>query len=86
MEKPIVVVTRSWTATAQNAIGERFVARLNPTDRILSPAEIIEQCDGAVALCPSGFDAIDENLISKLPESVKLIATISAGTQHIDIS
>ena len=86
MEKPIVVVTRSWTATAQKAIAERFEARLNPTDRILSPTEIIKQCDGATALCPSGFDAIDNNLISKLPESVKLIATISAGTQHIDIS
>ena len=84
--KPIVVVTRSWTATAQKAIAEQFEARLNPTDRILSPTEIIKQCDGATALCPSGFDAIDNNLISKLPESVKLIATISAGTQHIDIS
>jgi glyoxylate reductase len=86
MEKPIVVVTRSWTATAQKEIAERFEARLNPTDRIMSPTEMIEQCDGATALCPSGFDAIDNNLISKLPESVKLIATISAGTQHIDIS
>ena len=86
MTKPIVVLTRSWTPTAQKEISERFDARLNPTDRILSPEEIIEQCEGATALCPSGFDAIDADLISKLPESVKLIATISAGTQHIDIS
>lgn len=86
MTKPVVVVTRSWTPTAQQAIAERFDARLNPTDRILTPAEIVEQCEGATALCPSGFDAIDADLISKLPESVKLIATISAGTQHIDIS
>ncbi len=86
MTKPVVVVTRSWTPTAQQAIAERFDAKLNPTDRVLTPAEIVEQCEGATALCPSGFDAIDADLISKLPESVKLIATISAGTQHIDIS
>ena len=86
MTKPVVVVTRSWTPTAQQAIAERFDAKLNPTDRILTPAEIVEQCEGATALCPSGFDSIDADLISKLPESVKLIATISAGTQHIDIS
>ena len=86
MTKPVVVLTRSWTPTAQQAIAERFDAKLNPTDRILTPAEIVEQCEGATALCPSGFDAIDADLISKLPESVKLIATISAGTQHIDIS
>lgn len=86
MTKPVVVVTRSWTPTAQQAIAERFDAKLNPTDRILTPADIVEQCEGATALCPSGFDAIDADLISKLPESVKLIATISAGTQHIDIS
>ena len=86
MTKPVVVVTRSWTPTAQQAIAERFDAKLNPTDRILTPAEIVEQCEGATALCPSGFDAIDADLISRLPESIKLIATISAGTQHIDIS
>ena len=86
MTKPVVVVTRSWTPTAQQAIAERFDARLNPTDRILTPAEIVKQCEGAIALCPSGFDAIDADLISRLPESIKLIATISAGTQHIDIS
>ena len=86
MTKPVVVVTRSWTPTAQQAIAERFDARLNLTDRILSPEEIVEQCEGATALCPSGFDAIDADLISRLPESIKLIATISAGTQHIDIS
>ena len=86
MTKPVVVVTRSWTATAQKAIAERFDARLNLTDRILSPEEIVKQCEGATALCPSGFDAIDADLISRLPESIKLIATISAGTQHIDIS
>ena len=86
MTKPVVVVTRSWTPTAQQAISERFDARLNLTDRILSPEEIVKQCEGATALCPSGFDAIDADLISRLPESIKLIATISAGTQHIDIS
>jgi len=86
MTKPVVVVTRSWTPTAQQAIAERFDAKLNPTDRILTPTDIVEQCEGATALCPCGFDAIDADLISKLPESVKLIATISAGTQHIDIS
>ena len=86
MTKPVVVVTRSWTPTTQQAIAERFDAKLNPTDRILTRAEIVEQCEGATVLCPSGFDAIDADLISKLPESVKLIATISAGTQHIDIS
>lgn len=86
MTKPVVVLTRSWTPTAQKEIAERFDARLNPADRILSTEEIIEWCEGATALCPCAFDVIDEDLISKLPESVKLIATISAGTQHIDIS
>ena len=66
MGKPIVVVTRSWTATAQKAIADRFDARLNSTDRILTPAEIEERCDGATALCHSGSDIIDKDLISKL--------------------
>jgi glyoxylate reductase len=52
----------------------------------MSAEEIVEQCQGATVLCPCGFDPIDSHLISKLPDSVKLIATISAGTQHIDVS
>ncbi len=86
MTKPVVVVTRSWTKAVQTAIAERFDVRLNPSDRIMSAEEIVEQCQGATVLCPCGFDPIDVHLISKLPDSVKLIATISAGTQHIDVS
>ena len=86
MTKPVVVVTRSWTKTVQTAIAERFDARLNPSDRTMSAEEIVEQCQGATVLCPCGLDPIDAHLISKLPDSVKLIATISAGTQHIDVS
>ena len=86
MTKPVVVVTRSWTKAVQTAIAERFDARLNPSDRTMSAEEIVEQCQGATVLCPCGFDPIDSHLISKLPDSVKLIATISAGTQHIDVS
>ena len=86
MTKPVVVVTRSWTKTVQTAIAERFDARLNPSDRTMSAEEIVEQCQGATVLCPCGLDPIDSHLISKLPDSVKLIATISAGTQHIDVS
>jgi len=84
--KPVVVVTRSWTKAVQTAIAERFDARLNPSDRTMSAEEIVKQCQGATVLCPCGFDPIDAHLISKLPDSVKLIATISAGTQHIDVS
>ena len=86
MTKPVVVVTRSWTKAVQTAIAERFDARLNPSDRTMSAEEIVKQCQGATVLCPCGFDPIDSHLISKLPDSVKLIATISAGTQHIDVS
>ena len=86
MTKPVVVVTRSWTKAVQTAIAKRFDARLNPSDRIMSAEEIVEQCQGATVLCPCGFDPIDAHLISKLPDSVKLIATISAGTQHINVS
>ena len=85
MTKPVVVVTRSWTKAVQTAIAERFDARLNPSDRTMSAEEIVEQCQGATVLCPCGLDPIDAHLISKLPDSVKLIATISAGTQHIDV-
>ena len=86
MVKPIVVLTRTWTKTVEKVLAQKFDARLNPHDRILSEDEIIDLCQGATVLCPAAVDTINASLISRLPKEIKLIATLSAGTQHIDLS
>jgi len=86
MPKPVVVVTRRWTRRAENLLAERFDARLNPDDIPLDPEEILARCRGATVLCPWGGDRLDSAFISKLPDSIRLIACVSAGTEHIDVA
>jgi len=84
--KPIVVVTRKWTPRAQELLAERFDARLNPDDTPLEAEEILARCQGADVLCPWGGDRLDGAFIGNLPDSIRLIACVSAGTEHIDVA
>ena len=86
MTKPIVVVTRKWTPRAQELLAERFDARLNPDDTPLEAEEILARCQGADVLCPWGGDRLDGAFIGNLPDSIRLIACVSAGTEHIDVA
>ena len=86
MTKPIVVVTRKWTPRAQELLAERFDARLNPDDTPLEVEEILARCQGADVLCPWGGDRLDGAFIGNLPDSIRLIACVSAGTEHIDVA
>mgnify|MGYP003324181401 FL=1 len=86
MAKPIVVVTRKWTRRAQELLSERFDARLNPDDTPLDTQEILARCQGADVLCPWGGDRLDGAFIGNLPDSIRLIACVSAGTEHIDVA
>ncbi|GIT54028.1 MAG: hypothetical protein Ct9H300mP16_11880 [Pseudomonadota bacterium] len=86
MTKPIVVVTRKWTPRAQELLAERFDARLNPDDTPLEAEEILARCQGADVLCPWGGDRLDGAFIGNPPDSIRLIACVSAGTEHIDVA
>ena len=44
-KKPLVVVTRKLPDVVETRMGELFDVRLNPTDRPMSQAELVEASD-----------------------------------------
>ena len=86
MTKPVVVATRRWTEHACDELARQFDARLNQEDKSLSLDDIRLRCEGATVLCPWGGDRLDAKFIASLPDTIKLIACISAGTEHVDIA
>tara|TARA_Y100000588_G_scaffold115234_1_gene126344 strand:- start:6302 stop:7273 length:972 start_codon:yes stop_codon:yes gene_type:complete len=86
MTTPVVVATRRWTERACDELTRQFDVRLNQEDHPLTLDEVRLRCEGATVLCPWGGDRLDANFIASLPDSVKLIACISAGTEHVDIT
>jgi lactate dehydrogenase-like 2-hydroxyacid dehydrogenase len=69
---------------ARAARDYRIIA--NDDDHPYSPQEIVRLAAGADALLVSAVDPIPADLIQALPDSVRMIATFSVGTDHIDLA
>ncbi|WP_426957061.1 2-hydroxyacid dehydrogenase [Muricoccus radiodurans] len=84
MPKPTLLQTRALPeAVEARAARDYAIRRPEGPDRTLESAAILagaEGCDGI--LCAAG-DGLDAATIGKLPDSVKIIATFSVGTDHI---
>ena len=60
-------------------------ARHNPHQRPFTRDELLEASSGADALFIIPFDRLDSEFFKRVPASVKVIATYSVGTHHIDL-
>src|SRR3569623_2069116 len=63
-----------------------FDARFTPDDSPYAPDALVAALAGCEVLVSSITDRIDAELISRLPQSVKLIAQFGNGFDNIDIA
>ena len=79
-----ILVTRKLLKENEDRLSELFDAKLNPDDRIYTAQEIIDEskdCDGILS---SVTDPINSDTISKLSNSIKIIANGAVGFGNID--
>jgi lactate dehydrogenase-like 2-hydroxyacid dehydrogenase len=83
---PVLLLTRRFpdAVMARAARDYRIIA--NDDDHPYSPQEIARLAAGADALLVSAVDPIPADLIQALPDSVRMIAKFSVGTDHIDLA
>ncbi|MGB8030425.1 MAG: hypothetical protein WCF30_12275 [Terracidiphilus sp.] len=86
MPKKTLVVTRRLPHEVESRITCDYIARLNSDDRLYSSDELIDVSAGADALLITQQDVMDARALSHLPSSVRVIATLSAGFDHIDLA
>jgi lactate dehydrogenase-like 2-hydroxyacid dehydrogenase len=77
--KKILIVTRRWPKEVELRIARDYEARINLADRLYSSDELIDISQGADAPLIAGQDRMDADVISHLPSSVRVIATLSVG-------
>ena len=80
-----ILITRKLIESSEKFASEIFDAKFNKEDKLLSANEIINlsnDCDGILS---SITDKIDDNLISKLSDKVKIISNFAVGYGNIDI-
>lgn len=84
--KPVLAVTRRLPEAVAKRAAETYDIRTQEDDDPLSRNEILALCHGADAALVSVGDPIDAEFFKALPESVKIVATFSVGTDHIDLA
>jgi lactate dehydrogenase-like 2-hydroxyacid dehydrogenase len=84
--KPVVLVTRKLPDAVENRLRRDYQPRLNPDDRLYSSDELIGQAAGAAAIVPCHTERFSAEVISRLPDSVRIIANFSVGFDHVDLA
>jgi lactate dehydrogenase-like 2-hydroxyacid dehydrogenase len=83
--KPTVLVTRKLPKAVETRLAQNYTPRFNEADKLYAPEELITQSVGADALLITPSDRLTADVIDKLPDSIRAIATFSVGYDHIDL-
>jgi lactate dehydrogenase-like 2-hydroxyacid dehydrogenase len=86
MPKNTLVVTRRLPEEVEARIARDYDARLNAEDQLYASDQLIQIAEGADALLVTSQDLLNAKVVSRLPSSVKVIATLSVGFDHIDLA
>ena len=84
--KPLVVITRKLPDSIEVRMRELFDARLNADDKPMSQSELADAVRTADVLVPTVTDHVDESVLSKAGERLRLIANFGNGFDHIDVA
>jgi lactate dehydrogenase-like 2-hydroxyacid dehydrogenase len=81
-----LTVTRRLPEQIEARIRRDYSPRFNTDDHLYTSDELIEAASGADALLVTPRDILNASVIARLPGSVRVIATLSVGYEHIDLA
>jgi lactate dehydrogenase-like 2-hydroxyacid dehydrogenase len=85
MAKARILVVHRLPAEVEARLSRDFSPELNPEDRVISASELISRARDFDALLISSMFKCRADVINALPDSIRMIATFSVGTDHIDL-
>ena len=80
-----VLITRKLLRSNEDRISKIWDANLNLSDEVYSQKKLIELSQGCDGILTSLTEKIDENVVQKLSESVKIISNFAVGFGNIDL-
>jgi lactate dehydrogenase-like 2-hydroxyacid dehydrogenase len=81
----ILVITRQLPPAVELRAAKHYVVRQLAMQTAFDAAKLLQNAEGAGAILCTPADPFNAELIGRLPASIKVIATYSVGTDHIDI-
>jgi lactate dehydrogenase-like 2-hydroxyacid dehydrogenase len=85
MAKPRILAIHRLPLEVEARLSRDFAAKLNSQDRRIDAAEVASLAKDFDALLISSMFKCRADVINTLPASIRMIATFSVGTDHIDI-
>ena len=80
-----ILITRKLIESSEKNAAKLFDVKLNKEDKLLTKEELIKESNGCDGILSSITDKFDNDIISKLPESIKIISNFAVGFGNIDI-
>ena len=81
-----IILTRRLPPLVEERAVRDYNAVRNEEDRVYTPDELIAIAEGAEALLICSSEKLNREMIGRIPSSVKIVSTFSAGLDHIDIA
>ena len=83
--KPTILVTRKLPDAVHERLLSDYNADLNPEDVLYDADEIVWRAQSADGILPCHTEHFTADLVSRLPENIKIIANFSVGVDHCDL-
>ena len=80
-----ILITRKLILSSEKRAAEIFDVKLNKEDKLLTKEELIKKSNGCDGILSSITDKFDDEVISKLSDSIKIISNFAVGFGNIDI-
>lgn len=85
LARPSAFLCRRFPASVEALLHARYALGVNEDDSILASSMIAERAEGASVLFVSATERVDAAVIQKLSPTLRAIATLSVGHDHIDL-
>ena len=84
-KRPNILVTRKLPPKAEAAFAAAFDCQFNLDDAPMSADAVIAAAGNFDGIALTSMDKFSAALINRLPDRIKILATVSVGHEHIDL-
>jgi len=82
---PVVLVTRKLPQAVEDRLRRDYNPRFNDEDRPYTNDELIALASAAAAIVACPTDGLSADVIARLPDTIRVIANVSVGVDHVDL-
>ena len=86
MKRAKILATRRYPPNVTARLQRDYDVILNPSDEQMTGARIIALANGCEGIFCCNTEHLNRETITALPNSIKIIATMSVGFEHIDLA